>query len=220
MPPSNRLWSWIVFGFSAGGYMPVALGGMQHPREINMASYGIWTIISCMMLYSSYRERFAGWWMPLGFLAGNVTMIGLGFLMGGYTINLGPAEMVSIYGIVTVLSVWVAVGTVTKQWSNHILLLGTIATDIASFYPQLKQYLLPHERPTALLIIGWCLFASGAFVNFVFVERLFAKLGMSEASYMQLYGKNAKSILLILEESAFSVENCVLIIITIFVMTR
>jgi hypothetical protein len=219
MPRNTRFWQWIVFAFSAGGYAPIVVGGFQHPREINMASYSIWAIVSIMMLYSSYRQKFAGWWMPLGFLVGNIAMLILGFILGGYTFNLGPAEMIGVYGIVTVLSVWVAVGTITKKWSNHILLVGTIITDIISFYPQLKQYLLPHDHPTNLMIIGWCCFAFGAFVNFMLVERLVSKLFMSDAEYKEHYNAS-KKLPLILEESTFSVENCALVIVTILLMIR
>jgi len=220
MPRNTNFWSWIVFVICVGAYVPIVIGGIRHHGEINMAGWVLWAIISCMMLYSSHSEGFVGWRLALGFLVGNISMIILGLSVGGYTFNLGPAEMIGLYGIVTVLSFWVAVGTITKKWSNHILVVGTVATDLLSFYPQLKQYLLPHESPTALMLVGWSLFALGTFVNFVFVEQLFVKLTADEMTYRKLFERKNKNLLSIFEESAYSIENCAAVTITILVMIR
>jgi hypothetical protein len=215
----KQRWSLVVLLLSAGAYIPLAIGGYSHPTEINVASYSLWMIISGMFLYSSHSQGFAGWRMPLGFFIGNGSLLTLGLAHGGYTFNLGPAETIALYGIIGTISVWAAVGLTTKKWKPRILFLGGIIIDVLSFYPQLKQYLLPHESPTTWMILGWSLWVLGAFINIVLVEKLFKKLTMTKTMYEKSYGKTKKP-LLVLEESAFSVENCLFMFITIIVMTR
>jgi hypothetical protein len=219
MPRRQEFWGWIVFILGAGAYLPIAIGGWQHPTEVNMASYSIWLIISGMLLYSSHSQGFAGWRMPLGFFFGNGSLLVLGFTRGGYTFNLGQAETIALYGVIGTLSLWVAVGTVTKKWKPRILFLGGVTADILSFYPQLKQYLLPHEPPTDLMISGWCLWILMAFINVFLVEEFYKKLTMPRTVYEQRYEKS-KSMLLIAEESIFSIENGVFMIVTVLVMVR
>lgn len=215
----QKFWGWVVFIFGVCANVPIAIGGWQHPIEINMASYSIWLIISGMLLYSSHSQGFAGWRMPLGFFFGNSSLLVLGFIRGGYTFNLGFAEIIALYGVIGTLSLWVAVGTVTKRWSPRILFLGGVTADILSFYPQLKQYLLPHEPPTNLMISGWCLWILMAFINIFLVEEFFKKLTMTKMVYERLYEKS-KNALLIIEESIFSLENFIFMIATVFVMVR
>lgn len=219
MPRRQEFWGWIVFILGAGAYLPIAIGGWQHPAEVNIASYSIWLIISGMLLYSSHSQGFAGWRMPLGFFFGNGSLLVLGFTRGGYTFNLGPAETLALYGVIGTLSVWVAVGTMMKKWKPRILFLGGVTADILSFYPQLKQYLLPHEPPTDLMILGWCLWILMAFINIILVEEFFKKLMMTRAMYERHYEK-PKDALLIAEESIFSIENGVFMIVTVLVMIR
>jgi ABC-type uncharacterized transport system permease subunit len=157
--------------------------------------------------------------MPLGFFFGNGSLLVLGFTRGGYTFNLGQAETIALYGVIGTLSLWVAVGTVTKKWKPRILFLGGVTADILSFYPQLKQYLLPHEPPTDLMISGWCLWILMAFINVFLVEEFYKKLTMPRTVYEQRYEKS-KSMLLIAEESIFSIENGVFMIVTVLVMVR
>lgn len=212
-------WSWVVFILGVGAYVPIALGGWQHPKEINIALYSIWFIISTMLLYSSLARGFAGWRMPFGFLIGNVLLLALGFIRGGYTFNFGPVETVALYGVVVTLSLWVAVGTVRKEWNSRIIFIGGITADILSFYPQLKQYLLPHEPATQLMMLGWYLWIIMAFINVIVVEEFIKKLVMNELAYASIYGKS-KKFWLIVEESAFSLENTVFIVVTVLVMTH
>ena len=146
-------------------------------------------------------------------------MVVFALIQGGYTFNLGPTEIIIFYGIVTTLCVWVSVGMATEKWNPNILYFGGIFADVLSFYPQLKQYLLPHERPTVWMIIGWALFGLGSILNVFFVEHLQKKLLLCQADYTSIYGKE-KNLLKIFEESAFSIENTVLISITILVMCR
>ena len=215
----RQVWSWLVFFVSIGAYVPLAVGGWQHPIEINIAAYGLWLTLAVMFAYSTHSQGFSGWRLPLGFLVGNGLMIGLGLARKGYTFNLGQAETTVLYGIIATLSMWIVVGTVKKKWDPRILYLGGIAADILSFYPQLKQYLLPHEPPTGWLIMAWTMFGIGTFVNFAIVESLFSKLIMSAERYEHVYEKE-KRVLLILEESAFSVENFTFIVLTTLVMAH
>ena len=212
-------WSLVVLLLSAGAYIPLAIGGWHHPSEINIASYSIWLIISAMLLYSSRLRGFAGWRMPLGFFIGNGSLLIIGLSLGGYTFNLGPTETIALYGVVGTISIWITIGTVTKKWNSRILFLGGIITDVLSFYPQLKQYLLPHDKPTNWLLLGWSLWILGSFINVVMVEKLFKNLFITKAAYESIY-KRKKNPLLILEESAFSVENCVFMIVTVIVMIQ
>jgi hypothetical protein len=153
---NHQLWfDWGVFLLSAGAYIPLAIGGWQHPEEINVASYSLWLILASMLLYSSRAQGFAGWRMPLGFLIGNASMLLLAFAIGGYTFNLGKAETIILYGIISMV-----VCATIRFTQGHagdiprILFLGGVAADVLSFYPQLKQYLGPHDAPTSWMLIG------------------------------------------------------------------
>lgn len=212
-------WTNVVFFLCAGAYLPLALGGWTHPSEINVAAYSLWLILSAMLLYSSRSQGFAGWKMPLGFFIGNFSMLTLAGVRGGYTFNLGPAETMVLYGIIVTLSTWVAVGQMTGKWDSRILFIGGVAADVLSFYPQLKQYLEPHESPTELMFLGWGMWILGAIINVVFVEKLFSKLREDKVVYQQLYGKK-KRLMGIVEESLFSLENGIFMMITVIVMLR
>ncbi|MBI5004498.1 hypothetical protein HZC00_05405 [Candidatus Kaiserbacteria bacterium] len=110
-------------------------------------------------------------------------------------------------------------GGITGKWNPRILFLGSVMVDVLSFYPQVKQYLLPHDPPTNWLLLGWGMMLAGAIVNIVFVEGFFPKLWMSRTKYWTTFKKN-KNLSSIFEESALSLENSILMIGTIFVMTR
>lgn len=203
----ESFWSWFVFLGAIGGYVPMVIGGWQHPADINVASYALWFVLSSTFLYSIIAQRQPGWRLPLGWIVGNVAMIVLGLARGGYTFNLGPAESIALFGLVLVIGTWAAVGTVTKRWNARILYLGSVAVDIVSFYPQLKQYLLPHDPPSGWTLIGWCLFFAGAALNLFAVERFVHKLVQKK-----------QKALLTLEQSALSLENSIFIAITALVM--
>jgi hypothetical protein len=220
MPRNNGLWNWVVLVVTVGGYVPLVIGGLHHHSEINLAAYSLWAIAMAMAFGSAFYMKYDTWRLALGFFIGNVTMIILGLSVGGYTFNLGKSETLSLYTIVAALSIWGAIGTVTKKWNNRLLLFGAIASDVISFYPQLMQYLKPHERPTSMLLVGWTFWALGAAISFIFVEKFFTKLMMSKEEYMRTFDKPSKNIASILEESAFSFENFALITITMWVMAR
>ncbi len=216
---SNSVAARIVFVIVLISHLPLAVGGWQHPSEINMACYGVWLLINSLLVYSSLKQGFAGILLPLGYLLGNIAMLTLGFVVGGYTFNLGAAETMALYGVVGTISIWCVVGQLTKRWNPRILYIGAIAADLLSFYPQWKQYLLPHDYPTTGLLIGWMCWIVGAGMNLVFVEKLFFKLGMPEGQYRLLYEKEKRP-LLIIEESAFSLENVCFMTATVFLMMR
>ncbi|MDD5251263.1 MAG: hypothetical protein PHT12_01345 [Patescibacteria group bacterium] len=218
MTDRQRFWSWLVFVFSVGAYAPLAVGGWQHPREINVAAFAIWAFLAATFLYASKTQGFAGWRLPFGWLIGNVAMVILGLVRGGYTFNLGPAEYVALYGFTGTVGLWVLIGQLTGRWDARVLYLGSIASDIASFYPQIKQYVLPHEPPTTWMLVGWLMFLIGAAVNLLAVERFVAKLMAGASGYQARYGVR-KKVASIFEESALSLENGAFILVTILVMT-
>ncbi len=146
-------------------------------------------------------------------------MLILGIWIGGYTFNLGAGETIALYGIVGTISVWTVVGQTTGKWSPRILYLGGILAEAFSYYPQWKQYLLPHDPPTRWMLYGWCISMVGVGINILLVERLLNKLLMAKGNYQIHYSK-PKSLLSILEESAFSLENCLLGNFTIFLMIQ
>lgn len=219
MPNNKNFWGWIVFCCSLGAYAPLLVGGWKHPYEMNVACFGLWVILAAIGTWSSWIQKFDGWRLWFSFFIGNVLVVSMALYRGGYTFNIGLSETISLYGVTILVGVWIIVGAATKKWDPRILYLGSIAVDVISFYPQLKQYLLPHESPTRWMITAWVMFALGAFMNIVLVERLPAKLRMDCLTYGMNYNK-PKDNLKIFEESAFSIENFLLIMITVVLMCR
>jgi hypothetical protein len=207
MPTSELFWGWIVCAISVAGYIPVAIGGVKHPIEINVASYLIWFVLTAVVSYSGYKQRHPGWKMTLGWGAGNLTMVIIGLSIGGYSFNLGTAELLAIYGLAITFVVWSAVGAIKRLWSPRILFIGSVAADIISYYPQLKQYFEPHEHPTAWMVSGWLMWWTGSFANILLVERLPQKIWIKP-----------QKILVFVEQSAISLESAILILFTTFVM--
>jgi len=91
--------------------------------------------------------------------------------------------------------------------------------DIASFYPLVKQYLMPHESPTVWMLVGWFMALLGPVFSMIFVEKILSKLVIKREQYKELYQKE-KNILLILEESGASLENAILYLATFLMMIR
>jgi len=143
-----------VIALSAGGYIPILIGGFIQPSEVNLATYELWTIIVSLMLYSSIQQK-QEWILPFAWAIGNISTIVILFAFPRkWMFNLGDAESVALYGIVIVVGTWATVGGITKHWNPRILFLGSVAVDVASFYPVIKQYLLPHALPTEFLLLG------------------------------------------------------------------
>ncbi len=206
---SQKIWGWIIFALGIGGYVSIGIGGWLHPVELNMATYSLWAMLSVTLFFSMYLQKHEGWYMPLSWIFGNVFLVVLAAFLPESTFNLGQSEAIVLYGLVTVIGTWVVVGQVTKRWNHRILFWGSIITDVLSFYPQLKQYLLPHEPPTLWLLMGWACFLLSVSCNLFLLGRLFFKLRPTDEKRLSLA-----------EESALSIENIVLIIITIVVMMR
>jgi hypothetical protein len=204
-----KISEWIVFLFGAGGYIPLIIGGVLHPSEINIATYGLWFVLCSMIAYSSWKQRFAGWFMPFGWVVGQFSIIAVALSVGEYTFNLNTEEMIIFYGIIITLSVWAVVGQQTKKWNPRILFFGGILADILSFYPQIKQYLGPHEAVTSWLVLGWSMFIADMFINLLFVEHLPQKLMAKKENFF-----------CIIESSLLGLENIILLSVTLWLMLR
>ena len=210
----HTFWSWTAFVLSVGGYGALMIGGYEHPEEINILSFGLWLVLSVLILYSMRSEGFSGWRMPLGWLLGNAIMLVMAFVIGGYTFNLGDREAIGLVGLVTTLAVWVTVGTATRRWNPRILYLGSVMADALAFYPVMKQYILPHAPMTAWGIVGWVMFFLGAVINAFIVERFVFKLLMHPVEYTGRF-QEEKRMLRIVEGSLLSLENVVLILVVV-----
>lgn len=204
----QKILGWFVFVLGIGGYISIGIGGWRHPVELNIATYSLWAMLSVILFCSMYFQKHEGLYMPLSWILGNAFLVILAAFLPESTFNLGQSETIVLYGLVTVVGTWVVVGQTTKRWSHRILFWGSIIIDIISFYPQLKQYFLPHEPPTLWLLMGWACFLLSVSCNLFLLGRLFFTLRPT----------NEKRLLLA-EESALSIENIVLIIITMVVMT-
>lgn len=215
---SQNAWGWVVFAFSAGGYVPIVVGGIHHPTEVNVATYGLWFILCLMFIGSSIKLGFAGWKLPLGFLAGNVTMLVLAEFLHGTTFNLRALEWVLLFGTTATVAIWVVHGHLAGARNPRILLWGAIAVDVLSCYPIFKQYLFDvHEPMSAFGIAGWVMWIIGVSVNLNFVEEFFSKLVLPRKKYRARFGEE-KAIGLLFEASIFSLEQLVLIPATLSIM--
>lgn len=195
-------WKWVVVAVNVGAYVPTLTGGWQHPQEINIAAYCMWLALSVIVFWSLQAQGFAGWCMPLGFIVGDLMMLALASVVGG-SFNVGHEEAILLFGIFAAICVWLVAGEVTGARNLRVLYLCAVAADIISFYPQVKQYLLPHETPTPWLLFGWAMWTVGAFINLTMVEKIFSKLYLRQ-----------EPTLLIIEKSAFSIENGVFMLLT------
>jgi len=216
---TKNISAWVAFVFSVGGYIPLAIGVYRHPVELNIATFSLWAILSALMTYSAVKMKFPGWRMQFGWLIGNIGMLCVAAHLQRFTFNLDPAETIALYGIIITVGVWLTVGKVTGKLNDHILFIGVVATDVLSYYPQFKQYLLPHESPTIWLMCGWAMFFLGAICNIVWVDEMFKKLFTPRQVYPARFGGNEKNVLAIFESSAISFENAILIATTIFIMS-
>lgn len=214
---SQKVWPWVVFLLSCGGYVPLSIGAYLHPAELNMSTYSLWAILSVLMTYSAVQQKYPGWMMQFGWLVGNVLMLSVACYMQQFIFNLGMSETIALYGIILVVGVWVTIGKMTGKMDPRILFLGTVFVDMLSFYPQLKQYLLPHEAPTMWLLFGWVMFLFGTFCNLIWVERLFLKLLTPNGTYETRFGET-KRVIAIIETSALSIENLILLALTLWIM--
>lgn len=190
-----------------GASVPLLIGGWKHPSEVNVASYSLWLMLATMLAYSMWAQHYPTWRMMFGYVIGNASMVTLGLTHGGYTFNLGTPELIVLFGLVTTVGTWVTVGQITGTRNPRILLIGGILVDIVSYYPQFKQYTLPHEAPTTWMLCGWYMSLAGTTINMFVIERIVQKIRYREKPWPT-----------ILEESAFSLENCTFVSILIRLM--
>jgi hypothetical protein len=213
-------WKALVFLVSCGAYVPLVIGGHQHPEELNLATYLAWTALTAMLSYSAWVQKFEGWSLQLGFFVGNSTMALLGLCQGGYTFNLGPGESVVLYGLIG------TVAFATIRWfQGHtedappIIYRGAVLSDILSFWPAVKQYLGENDPPSDLTLLGFIMFLCGIVLSIIFVEKPLQKFFTDPEVFKTEYGKG-KTVLSVFEPSFFSIENVILLPLVIYHMTH
>ncbi len=207
MPQTNTFWYRVVMIVAVLGYVTLAIGGYTHRSELNIASYGIWLVLSAMMAYAAKKQKLPIYHMVMTWVIGNGLMIVFSLAVGGYTYNLEVAGTIAIYGIGLTFAAWGAIAAITKKTNSRILFLGAIASDIASFYPQLKQYWQPHEPATRWMYAGWILWIVASIIQTLCIDR-----------FPYHWMAKEKSRLLLLEESAPALENSLLLIVTTILM--
>lgn len=213
---SQRAWAWRAFYVTALAYVPIFVGAIFEPEQLNLVAWFLWIILAGLFMWSSKAQGYWVWRMSLGYLVGNTAIISLALCQGGYTMNLGESEMITLVTLVTTIGYWAAHGLVTKKHSPAILYLGCIAADVLSVYPQVKQYWGPNDTPWFALG-GWLLFILGAAINLLLAEEFVKKLSMTRAEHFRVYGAE-KNILGIIQESALSLDQLFLVTITACVM--
>jgi hypothetical protein len=195
--------------FSAGAYIPLAIGGWGHPSEINIVTYTLWFVLSGVVAYSLWVQDLSGWRLPVAYVVGNGAIVGLGLGRGHFTFNLNLEGAIILYGLVGTFSVWALFGNaIGGRWRVSILLWGSIAADVVSFIPLWLQYVVPHN-PTRLTLVGWIMWLVGALISLIWVEKVFEKLSIRENKKIKVLG-----------DSAFAIENALLVVITLVIMTR
>lgn len=213
----NKFSGWVVFAITILAYVTVIAGAITHPSENNLATWIIWFFLASAFLYAQVKEGHSGWHMPLAWVVGNMFLVTISLVTGGYTFNLGPTESIALFGFTGAIAIWTAVGITTRTWSPRLLYWGAILADLASFYPLWKQYLGPHEPISTLGLFGWMCFFVGALINIVFVERCFHKLRIPQEQFLREY-KKEKRPLVILEESLLSIEVMLSVGFTLLIM--
>jgi hypothetical protein len=207
MPTTNKFWYQLVMAIAALGYICIAIGGYFHRSELNIASYSVWLVLSAMMAYSSKKQNLSSFHMVMSWVIGNAALIVFSLAIGDYTYNLDAGGTIAFYGVISTFAVWGAAASITKKFNSWILFYGVIMTDCASFYPQLKQYYYPHEQATPWMYAGWILWVVAAAIQLVHVDKFIANWRAKTASRLKL-----------LETSATSLENGIMLIITTIMM--
>lgn len=189
------------------GNIFLIIAGWNTPAESNIAAYMLWFIISSTYIFSSWKLKLP---MSLGlaFLSGNTLLILFSLVRGGYTFNLGAGEYTSLFTMVIGITCWSTYGAITKKWDARWLLVATIAADVLSFYPHNKQYFGPNEVPSYFLFLGAGTWSLSMLYNLVFIDKFFKKLADKKE-------KLGTTIL----NSAISIENFFLLLMTMFVMS-
>ena len=196
----------ILITLIAFGNLMLVLAGWQNPYEANMASYILWLLISCSYTYGCLKIKESPS-LGYAFFWGNVLLITFALLRGGWTFNLGLAEAVAFLSLGTVVSAWTTYGLIKKKWKYEWLLMGTIFTDVLSFYPQNKQFFGPNEAPSMFLFMGLGLFALSMLYNLAFIEQTIQKI------------KAGEPLTRVILTSGIATENLILLCVTMYVMS-
>ena len=196
----------LIFYIMIGNLL-LMIAGWKHPEEANIASY-------VMRLFISSTYTFSCWWlkssMALGyaFIIGNIFLLSTTLIRGGHTINIGAVETIGLFSILISMLIFSTYGAITKKWDGRILLCGTITSDVLSFYPQYKQYLDPNDPPSYFLLLGLLVWALAMLHNIVLVQKTVQRI--------RLGNEKVSKVLL---DAAISVENFVLLLLAIYIMS-
>ena len=213
---SQQAWAWRAFSVSALAYLPLVVGALLEPDQINVSSWGLWVVLAGLFTWSAWAQGHESWRMALGYFLGNITIVLLALYQGGYTLNLGLGEVTVIFTLVVTTGFWGTHGLITRKQKPAILYFGCIAADVLSFYPQIKQYWGPNDTPW-LALGGWLIIILGVGINLFLAEEFLKKVRMPSGEYERTYGK-ARQWCDIIQESAFSLDQFVLVPATLCVM--
>ena len=197
----------MVYVFTLLMYVPLFWGGVENPQTINIASFGIWLLLSLVFAYCTKTLGYPGWRMALGYFSGNLAILGLAFFQGGYTANLGQGEAIALFGAIGAIAAWIVYGCKTGIWTPRVLFWGFVVAEGLSFYPFFKQYWGPNEFVGIFTYAGWVMGVIGPALNICVVERFFAKLRTPT---------NKKELV---ESSLYSFENLLTSAIVTILMT-
>ncbi len=191
--------------------MPLAIGAIIHPAELNLPSYLLWLILTATMLYAQRKAKDPGWSMTLAFMLGNGVMVSLATFSPGYTFDIGLREGIGIFGIAGTVLIYALCGGAGKVRNPRILYRGLVVVDVSAYYPFLKQYLGPHDLPTIWFIVGCTLFLLGGITNLIKVENFFTEFRAAASR---------KEKLEVIETSFFSMEIIFFLILIMWLATR
>lgn len=163
---------WVVFMIFITATICFIIGGINRPEEINIYSWSSWLLLSILFLWSCKAQGFANWRMPLAFVIANIAILILAFYQGGYTTNLTTAEVTVFFCVLTTLSVWIYVGKTKNIWSPRIIFWGSIISDLATYYPQTKQYWGPNPIPGRWTMIGWAFALTAYTIQIFLVDKV------------------------------------------------
>jgi hypothetical protein len=203
------IWGWTVFVLTLIAIIPVGTACWINPEENNIAAFSLWIVLGALFVYSLAKQGFSGWRLAFGYLIGNVSLVIIATIRGGY-FDLGPTEQIVLFGIIGSVSIWKIRQVRSGKPETRTLYYGLLFADISSFYPMMKQWEGP-ANASAWMISGWLICLVGVLINLFMVERIATKLLMPPDIYRATYNKE-KKVLLIMEESFFSVEQAIFIV--------
>lgn len=175
MPKRENFWNAVSVFFVTVAYLPIIIGGWIHPAEINIATYGLWTMLFILYGYSSWKLKKPDLPLVLCCIVGDLLVTVLGLAAGGAFV-LGKVEGVGIIGLALTVGSFLVYGMIRKL-DDRIIAWGVIVTDVVSFYPMAKQYLwMKHEPMSAFGLAGWWCFLLGALAMLFGSQRFVEKI--------------------------------------------